>query len=300
MNAPIINAPTISSSAVLVELSMPHYTGNKLDRRASEELATAKRAKRGSARINKSIFADCKELTAITKFQANARNAHYAMTLPFTDSGIRLLPMTKYFDYTHTMSGLQAEYFRLVQGFIDVFDAEVAKAQAEYEGLGELFDPNDYPTKEKVQGKFDFRFNFLPVPEAGHFMIDAANDTADELRTKYQEFYNKQFDGAMNELWQRTYKVLTHMSERLAYEEGPDGVVTKKFRDSLVVNALELVDMLKTCNIGGSAQLSAMASKLEDTLRGVTPEALRYNLTLRDETKAAIDEAIRALPSLDI
>ena len=38
----------------------------------------------------------------------------------------------------------------------------------------------------------------------------------------------------------------------------------------------------------------------EDTLRGVTPDALRANESLRINTKAAIDKAIMELPSLDI
>ena len=39
---------------------------------------------------------------------------------------------------------------------------------------------------------------------------------------------------------------------------------------------------------------------LEDTLRGVTPDALRASESLRINTKAAIDKAIMELPSLDI
>jgi hypothetical protein len=46
--------------------------------------------------------------------------------------------------------------------------------------------------------------------------------------------------------------------------------------------------------------MTAMADKLDDALRGVTPDALREDAYLRAETKRTVDEAIKALPSLDI
>ena len=39
---------------------------------------------------------------------------------------------------------------------------------------------------------------------------------------------------------------------------------------------------------------------LKHAMRGVTPEALREDAYLRSETKRAVDEAIKALPSLDM
>jgi hypothetical protein len=46
--------------------------------------------------------------------------------------------------------------------------------------------------------------------------------------------------------------------------------------------------------------MAAMADRLEETLRGVTPDALREDEYLRRETKRAVDDAIKALPSLDM
>jgi hypothetical protein len=46
--------------------------------------------------------------------------------------------------------------------------------------------------------------------------------------------------------------------------------------------------------------MSAMADKLEEAMSGVTPDALREDEYFRAETKAAVDAAIKSLPSLDI
>ena len=100
----------------------------------------------------------------------------------------------------------------------------------------------------------------------------------------------------MDNLWQRTYDALSKMSERLDYAEGEK---KKIFRDSLVSNVTDMIDMLDVCNITGDSQMSAMKAQLEDALRGITPEALREDAYLRAETKRSVDAAIKALPSLD-
>ena len=46
--------------------------------------------------------------------------------------------------------------------------------------------------------------------------------------------------------------------------------------------------------------MSALAMKLDDALRGITPDALREDGYLRAETKKAVDDAIKSLPSLDL
>ena len=45
--------------------------------------------------------------------------------------------------------------------------------------------------------------------------------------------------------------------------------------------------------------MTAMTEQLENALLGVTPDALREDDWLRQETKQKVDAAIKALPSLD-
>ena len=60
-----------------------------------------------------------------------------------------------------------------------------------------------------------------------------------------------------------------------------------------------MVELLNVCNVTGDSQMSAMANKLDEALRGITPDALREDAHLRAETKRVVDDAIKALPSLD-
>ena len=65
-------------------------------------------------------------------------------------------------------------------------------------------------------------------------------------------------------------------------------------------NVLDIVGLLDVCNVTGDSQMSEMARKLDDTLRGVTPDGLRNNEGFRAETKRAVDDVIKSLPSLEI
>lgn len=292
--APAISTPSIATSAMLVELSISTWTARKKDKQASEDVTRSNGADSGAASVNKNLLSGCDELTAVRKFGANARNIHYSMTMPWSDVGLRLLPTAMYAKYHQAMTELQNEFERLSGVFMNAYGWEYSQAQAR---LGALWRADDYPSVESIASKFGFRLNYMPLPDAGDFRIDVGTDAVNQMKTHYEEFYSTQVQRAMNDVWRRVYGALSNMSERLDYKDHED---KKTFRDSLVDNVLEMVDLLDVCNVTGDSQMSAMRLNLEDALRGVTPDALREDAFLRAETKRVVDDAIKSLPSLDI
>ena len=291
---PAISVPSIGTSAMLVELSISTWTARKKDKQASEDVTRTNGADSGAASVNKNLLSGCDELTAVRKFGANARNIHYSMTMPWSDVGLRLLPTAMYAKYHQTMTELQDEFERLGGVFMNAYGWEYSQAQAR---LGALWRADDYPSVESIASKFGFRLNYMPLPDAGDFRIDVGADAVDQMKTHYEEFYSTQIQRAMNDVWRRVYDSLSKMSERLDYGDHEE---KKIFRDTLVDNVLDMVDLLDVCNVTGDSQMSAMRLNLEDALRGVTPDALRDDAFLRAETKRAVDDAIKSLPSLDI
>ena len=292
--APAINAPSISTAAMLVELSISTWTGRKLDKTVSNEVTANKHAQKGTANVNKKILGDCAELDAVQKFAANVRNCHYALTLPWSDTGLRLLTTANYFTYQSQLTALQAEFSALVDKFLAAYGWEVGQAQVR---LGNLFNANDYPSTDKLRDKFKFNISYMPVPSAGDFRLDINNEANRQLAEHYNNYYQAQLNNAMNDVWQRAHSALSKMSERLDYA---DHQTKKIFRDSLVDNVMEVVDLMGSCNITNDTHMSAVKSKLTDALLGVTPDALREDEYLRLDTKKKIDAAIAALPSLDL
>jgi len=288
------STPSIGSSAMLCELSISTWTGRKKDKLASEDVTTANHAASGVASVHKKLLADCQELMAVQKFTANSRNAHYAMTMPWSDTGLRLLPTTQYFKYHQAMTDIQNEYDRLVDLFLYSYEWEITQASAK---LGDLFDRNEYPSVDSLRNKFGFRLSYIPLPDAGDFRIDIGNEATEQVKDHYQSYYSAQLNNAMDDVWQRTHKALTSMSERLDYS---DHEKKKVFRDSLVGNVLDMVELLNVCNVTGDSQMNAARMKLEDAFRGVNADALREDAHLRSETKRTVDEVIKSLPSIGI
>lgn len=285
--------PSIASSSMLVELGIGVWSGRKLDKRASEEVTTAKQADKGVARVTKSLLGNCDELDALVKFGANVRSIHYNSTLPWSDMGPRLLPTTRYFAYHKNMSALQAEFYRMVDAFIAAYDLEVAAAQAK---LGDLFDVSEYPNADELRQKFAMKFNYIPLPDAGDWRLDIANDALSSLKEQYQTHYANQLTGAMNDIWKRLYETLSTLSRQLSdqTEEGK----TPKIYTSVFDRALEVIDLMETCNITGDVTMQTMQRRLAQAFKGVTVDGIKDDAYLRRDTKQAIDAAIKALPSL--
>jgi hypothetical protein len=293
--APAFTAPSIASSAVLIDMSISVWTGRKHDKRASNDVTAQHNAAKGVANVSKKLLGDCAELDALQKFAANARNSHYAMTTPWSDLGLRMCPTRTYINgYEKQMSALQHEFYRLTDAFLHAYDWEVQNAQLK---LGSLFNADEYPSSDRLRGKFNFRYTAMPVPEAGHWMLDVEAEAATSLREQYEKFYSEQFKKSMDDVWQRTYDALSKMSERLDYGDDEN---KKIFRDSLVSNAKDMVTMLVDFNIGNDPVMAQAARQLEHALEGVTPEALREDAYLRAQTKRNVDEVRKTIDSLGL
>jgi hypothetical protein len=287
-------APTLASAAMLVELNISNWAGRKKDTRASADVTSANHADTGVASVNKKLLANNDDLKAIQTHVTAMRNSHAAMTMPWSNSGLRLLPTVQYFKYVQTMSDMVNELWSLVNNFLAKYNDAVIDVQLK---LGDLFSHDDYPTIEKLQRKFNVSINYMPLPDAGDFRVDISNDALREVREQYADFYTKQYNTAMNDVWTRLHKTLTNMSDRLDYSSKED---KKVFRDSLVGNVNDMIELLRVCNVTGSTQMAQMADRLEAAMSGVTPDGLREDEAFRAETKAAVDAAIKSLPSLDI
>ena len=293
-NVPQVDAPSIGSSAMLSELSISQWTGRKKDRKASKDVTADNNAETGVANVHKKLLGNCAELDAVHKMTGNIRNIHYGMTMPWSDTGLRLLPTAQYFKYHAAMTDLENQWRAATNTFLQSYQWEISQAQAK---LGDLFDATEYPTTDTLTTKFGFNLNYIPLPDAGDFRIDVGNDAVAEVKSSYGDYYARQLTKAMNDVWIRLHDALTRMSERLDYGADDDKRV---FRDSLVSNVTDMVELLTVCNVTGDAQMTAMRDKLSDAMYGVTAEVLREDTHTRTETKRTVDQVISSLPSLEV
>lgn len=277
----------VSRAAILVDLFISTYSGRKQDKRTQDEVvATKGAASKRAASVYKSLFADCKELEDIGKFQSRARMMHYKLTLPWSDNGSRLLPVRSLLSYKDTMNEYQDEFNRLVDKFLDRYDTLVSAAAFQ---IGALFDRSEYLTREQVRKKFSFEMAFTPMPTSGDFRLDIESEVQQDLADEYERRMAAQVESSMRDAWGRLHAALTKISDRLTPEA--DGK-KKIFHETMLTNADELCDLLQTLNVTGDAALERARVQLRDALIGVSAKELREVESSRVVVKKSVDSIL--------
>jgi hypothetical protein len=277
----------IDTCAMLAEFNASVWTARKLDKGATEEVVTAKRAgAKDAARVNKHLLAGRNELEVIQSMIGRARQYVYDNTLPWSDSGLRLLPTINFEKFATKMNELEQEFEDLVKNFVTIYPTLItAQAMA----LGDMFKRDDYPSQNEIMTKFSFRVNYMPVPTAGDFRIDVGNAAMDDIKAKLQRLADERVEQAMADVRKRLGDHLKRMSDRLTTDYVAGEAKPRKFHDSLVEGALELCDMTKALNVTGDADLESTRSQLEQLLCNVSPTELRKNAAVRDDVKKNVD-----------
>lgn len=276
----------IATSAMLVELNISCWTARRLDRKVSEEVDAAKSAKTRAGNYHKHLLAGCTALEAVQKYAANARLWNITQTLPWSDSGPRLVVMSNFMRYKPKLDEHKENFDRLKNNFLSVYPTMISAAAFQ---LGDLFNRDEYPSVDEIAHKFRFSYSFSPVPTAGDFRVDIAEQAKAELVQHYEQAFQARMNTAMRDLWTRLHDCLKHMSERLA--NNPDGT-RKLFHKTLITNAAELVDLLSYMNVTKDPLLESARRQLADALLGLDADVIKETDTVRANVKTKVDDIL--------
>ncbi|BCO09301.1 hypothetical protein GF1_16770 [Desulfolithobacter dissulfuricans] len=280
MTAPFMNIEirnnSLTEKAMLVTLSISQWTARKLDKEVTETAAEQYHADTRAGRYNK-LLVPKKALAMITTCANAARKFHYEQTLPWHDNGARILPAENYLHYSQNMQDLKLKFEKAVAEFLQRYDEYREEAKLL---LGNMFRYADYPTWEKLEEKFKFSVSVSPLPSGQDFRVGIADE---EIRRIQQDLEARLVDAqveAMKDLWQRLYKAVSHMADKLTDLDG-------RFKNSLVGNLCDLVDLLPRLNLTNDPVLEQMRRDVEESLCIYEPEELRKNPVARKEAAEA-------------
>ena len=291
----------INEAALLVTLSIGIPPLVKTDKKATKQVEDTNRTDRNIGEFKKKLLT-ADTLDKINTLRGEARTYHYAKTLPWGDLGIRLLPNVYLIDYQNELRRLSSEFENLTKDFLTAYPAEVAQAQLK---LGDLFNEADYPPTAHLKDKFRFSVSFEPLPASGDFRVDIGATAAQELKDMYANVIQERIGAAMKDVWERLLTPLKNLSLKLDYEEvedksGTGNHTTSKpknghFKGTIVTNVLEIVDVMKECNLMGDPKMEQVRIDLRKALTGVTYDGLKNSESLRILTKEKIDGIISNL-----
>jgi hypothetical protein len=187
------------------------------------------------------------------------------------------------------MNGRQQYFTDKVNQFVR--DYPTLQAQAK-QALGDLYNPNDYPSPEEVQSKFGFRLVFSPVPESGDFRLDLPKQELDEMRAQYDSAFDTRLAEAMREPWDRLHTTISAMTEKLAKVEGDPDAKTR-WHDTFIGNAAEMCKMLTHLNLTGDPSLEQARRDLERAIAGIGIDDVKEDADVRSDLKSKLDTILK-------
>jgi len=221
----------------------------------------------------------------------------YKLTTPWDHKGEYLLPVCFYKETMNLEREYSQKHESLVINFLNNWESYKVEAKQKLNGL---FNPADYPSLEKVTKKFKWSINFQPVPASGNFKIELAEQETNELISKLAANNDQAVKNAMASVWQRVFDAVKSLSEKMKEtrtdKTGSD--VSPIFRNSIIENIKELIDILPGLNITNDPALIQAAADLLRDIANINPDVLRENKELRKETADKADTILNKIGNL--
>lgn len=260
----------LSEKALIVNFTIALWSASKTDKKITREVEQAHNAT-DAGHFNKILIAK-KDLEEVKKIATNARAFHYENTLPWGDNGDRLLPSTNYFEYIGKQRDFKQQFEDAVQKFISSYPDIKEEAKRRLNGM---FNETDYPSLHKLPKKFSMEATFMPIPNLDDFRISINQTEVERLRSEIEQHVYIRINDATKNIWERIADAVKHMYERLSDQDAI-------FRDSLVTNIADLVDLLPRLNFTNDSGINQSIAQMKQLL--VNPDYLRSNSSKRVET----------------
>jgi len=277
----------LSEKAMLVHLSISIWTGKRLDKRITREVAEQAgiwqvKPERAGRYVKSLLPQQAESLEAIKQVATSLRTHHYENTLPWAQDGARILPSPNFLRYSTRIRELRGDFDRAVREFLAEYpDLQRNAARI----LNGNYREQDYPSLDKLRRKFKTSLEVLPFPSSSDFRVDIADEHAMVLRSQIESQVQDAVADAMGDLWKRLYDVVWRMSERLSDPK-------KIFRDSLIGNIKELVELLPQLNLTNDPKLEEFRRQAQAKLSGFDPQTLRENRAYRGMAAQAAREIV--------
>lgn len=290
-----MQANILQKKAMIVNFTAKQFTGRKKDKAAAQTVSDSYGNAEGTGNYIKQSIAK-EHLAAIVKNINEFRTFLYSRTLPWTHKGDLLLSTELYQKVMEKERELSTKHNELVQDFLNNYGSYVVSAKLKLNGL---FNQADYPAPSQIENKFSWSVNFTPVPAGNDFRVELAQSEVDSITKDIETRNQIAIKQANQELWNRIYSAVKALSEKMHEKKTVQGQdVTPIFRNSIIGNIKELVELLPGLNILNDPALETARQDLEKDLAGIEPEELRESSGSRQEVAEKADEILNNIKGI--
>lgn len=270
-------ADMVRARGVLVSLEITTWSARRLDKRVTVDTAIREGASADAGRYNKHLLGGpVPSHSAVTAAATAARTAYYAQTLPWADSGSRLLPTANYFEFAQLIRA-ERERFRAA---VDAFLAEYPRLQSDAEyRLGAMYSADDYPHVDDVAAKFRFRVTFSPVPSGSDIRLDLPPEVTTHIERSVTARVEAATQAAIRDGWERLAESVARVRDRLSEIAAADAAGGKagRLHATIFESAADTARTLQRLNISDDPELTAIADRIISDLGQLDPRAVRQD-----------------------
>jgi len=291
---------SLASSGVLVSVTVNLWSATKLDQGISDEVSTSKNAVSAAGRYTKNLLANNPKHKNLMNYRQTVANWMKRMTYDWNGDQ-RYLPTPDVPKFMAEYRQHEVAFASLFKSFDDSYEDIISDMAFKAAGLGDMFNRNDYPTREKMQKKYGINLFVNDVP-MNDYRVLVAKDMADELFDVYASQTQRIVEGIVNDQFKRMKDVMESLSfccdvDVSVGADGEQKIKKRKIYDSTVEKARDMVRLYKEFNLSNNAELSESIAMLESTLRDVSAEILRESDLVRSEVKEGVDEILNRFGS---
>lgn len=259
----------LSEKTLLVNLTINQWTARKYDRQVSRKIEKEHNA-HNAGRYNKILIAE-EELKEIQRIASAARVFLYENTLPWGDNGDRLLPAANYFEFVASFRQFKTDFESAVSNFVHQYPALKEEARNRLNGM---FQESDYPSSSSIRDRFNIDVTFMPISDPNDFRLQIDEEEVNQLKGQIETEINARITQATKSIWSRIKDAVGHMVEKLSEKDAI-------FRDSLVNNIMELINVLPKLNFTQDEDITSVINSMRTLI--VSPDTLRTDEALREQ-----------------
>lgn len=288
-------AHDLTGRAVIVSLTVRRWEAKKTDNSVNHEVAVRHGSDAEMGEFKKLLIAR-RHMEKGRKLADAIGAEHRRRTAPWRDGGTRVLASGGILDYSTAMSKLIDEYHawasdELVPNY-EAFKREAKVALGGDVAQGGLYAESEYPHVSRLKGLFTARYLFEPFATEDDFRVQLSAGEIRRLRAEYAAEVASTQQAAMKDTFQRLHEVVSHMAERLNSYDPSGKKVVGVFRDTLVDNVRDVVEVLPSLNITGDPDLDRLYKTAKDKLLAHDAQTLRESLGARQTTAVAAEQVV--------
>lgn len=262
---------SIADSCMTCNLGIGMWEGRRLDKALGKRITDEAHAAADAVRVNKLLIP--KESFARVTTARNALRQHFIdRTLPWKDNGDRLLTRKMFTRFMEEHAEKKAEFDDAAEDFVTI-GYKAALASADFR-MGGLLDAREYPDPRDLRGRFYVRLDIDTVTGADDFRVNISADAVAQVKSNLEDAMSARIHKAQADVWTRVSELIERFHDRMSGEDN-------LFRDSIVGNITELLDVLPGLNILGDPDLKRIAVDARQSLTVFDPKELRKDKALR-------------------